>query len=78
MGSFFPHSENYAVEEQLKILEEDELLDFWEESQFLDSYLENDNPRYKPLPAADYERLILHELQMRASLRPISPHSAFI
>jgi hypothetical protein len=40
MGSFFPHSENYALEEQLKILEEDELLDFWEESQFLDSYLE--------------------------------------
>ena len=72
MGSFFPHSENYALEEQLKILEEDELLDFWEESQFLDSYLENENNnRVKTLPAADYERLIVQELQIRASLRPI-------
>lgn len=73
MGSFFPALENYNLEEQLKILEEDELLDFWEESQFLDSYLENGHQPLPSFPAFDYERLILQELQIRACIKPIKP-----
>ena len=74
MGSFFPALENYNLEEQLKILEEDELLDFWEESQFMDSFLENGHRTIPSFPAMNYERLILQELQIRACIKPIKPH----
>ncbi len=61
--------DNLTFEEQIKALADEELLDFWEETQQLaglvsDDKLPQDAP-YNP----EYERLILSELQMRAGRR---------
>jgi hypothetical protein len=66
MARFFPQQDTVTLEEQLKILGNDELLDFWEESQLLDKYLEptqHDTP-----PSTQYENAILNELRLRHSM----------
>lgn len=71
----FSATDNISVEDQIKALANDELLDFWEETQFLAKILEQDNPeqiqqtniQYNP----EYERLILQELQLRSSMRTL-------
>ena len=66
MARFLPHEDPFTLEDQLKILGTDELLDFWEESQLLDKYLEpaeDENP-----PSTHYENAILNELRLRHSM----------
>jgi hypothetical protein len=68
MGRLLSQNDYFSLEEQLKALGDDELLDFWEETQFLGKFLgpENIEPQdYSP----EYERLILQELQYRSSRR---------
>lgn len=67
MARFLPNQDPFTLEDQLKILGNDELLDFWEESQMLDKYLEaveNDCP-----PSVHYENAILNELRLRSMAR---------
>lgn len=66
MARFFPQQGPVTLEEQLKILGDDELLDFWEESQLLDKYLEP--AQHDTLPSAQYENAILNELRLRHSM----------
>lgn len=66
MARFFPQQDTITLEEQLKILGNDELLDFWEESQLLDKYLEP--TQHDTLPSTQYENAILNELRLRYSM----------
>lgn len=66
MAQFLPNEDHFTLEDQLKILGNDDLLDFWEESQLLDKYLQprdNEGP-----PSAHYEAAILNELRLRNSM----------
>ncbi len=68
MAYFLRNPDNYPLEEQVKILGDEELLDFWEESQFLDKF--NDEEAYKtPGPRINYEEVILKELQIRNCMK---------
>jgi hypothetical protein len=69
MGQFLPHSMDFPLEEQIKTLADDELLDFWEETQFLEKFFEEE--RDEGEHPVEYERLILRELQLRSSRRSI-------
>ncbi len=53
-----------SLDEHVKILEDEELLDFWEESQYMEGFLEGQFAM-STLPPGGYERLILQELQLR-------------
>ncbi|WP_319759916.1 hypothetical protein [Maridesulfovibrio sp.] len=71
MAQFSP-TDNITLEDQIKSLANEELLDFWEETQFLAKVLEQDNQdnvQYSP----EYERLILQELQLRSSMKTLDP-----
>ncbi|ACS80050.1 MULTISPECIES: hypothetical protein [Maridesulfovibrio] len=71
MAQFSP-TENITLEDQIKSLANEELLDFWEETQFLAKMLDQDNQediQYSP----EYERLILQELQLRSSMKTLDP-----
>ena len=73
MGQFAASDDVFTLEEQIKSLGDDELLDFWEETQHISRLLGATDP----LTVADaptdershpeYERLILQELQVRSS-----------
>ena len=64
MAQFCPDHDPFTLEEQLKDLGHDDLLDFWEESQILDRYLE---PFEHSMPASMlYEAAILNELRLRS------------
>jgi len=81
MGQFAISDESFTLEEQIKSLGDDELLDFWEETQHLTRLMAGDAPPGElPLsgsltsdtpsgvmPHPEYERLILQELQVRSS-----------
>lgn len=67
MARFLPDHDPFPLEDQLRVLGNDELLDFWEESQLLDKYLEaveDDCP-----PSTHYENAILNELRLRSMAR---------
>jgi len=68
MGQYIPENDQYPLEEQVKTLADDELLDFWEEAQMLDRpFSENAEPVVAtPL---EYERIILQELMLRSCMR---------
>ncbi len=68
MARFIPQSSHFPLEEQIKTLADDELLDFWEETQFLEKMLGEDaDPT--DAPTGEYERIILQELQFRSCKR---------
>ena len=68
MGQYFPETDQFPLEEQVKTLADDELLDFWEEAQFLDrSFAEEATPA--SLNPFEYERIILQELMLRSCMR---------
>ncbi|MBT8763169.1 hypothetical protein KFV02_04405 [Desulfohalobiaceae bacterium Ax17] len=69
MAQFLPQLDDYPLEEQLKTLGDEELLDFWEESQFLNKYLEDEGHKPKGLSNTNYEKLIVQELQIRTCMR---------
>ncbi|MGE4506455.1 MAG: hypothetical protein AB7D51_13990 [Desulfovibrionaceae bacterium] len=58
-----------TFEEQIKALADDELLDFWEETQQLAGLVSDDSVSRETPYNPEYERLILIELQMRAGRR---------
>lgn len=56
----------------MKTLADDELLDFWEEAQFLErSMAEQAVP--SPASQLEYERIILQELMLRSCMRGAGP-----
>lgn len=68
MGSYSDNSTPMTLDEHVKILGDDELLDFWEESQFLEDFLQ-ENHAAATQPTHVYERVIVQELQLRFSQR---------
>ncbi|HAS88665.1 MAG TPA: hypothetical protein DCS48_05095 [Desulfovibrio sp.] len=70
MAQFSP-TENITLEDQIKSLANEELLDFWEETQFLAKMLEQDNNQENVQYSPEYERLILQELQLRSSMKTL-------
>ncbi|CCO24533.1 hypothetical protein [Maridesulfovibrio hydrothermalis] len=71
MAQFSP-TENVTLEDQIKSLANEELLDFWEETQFLAKMLDQENREDIPY-SPEYERLILQELQLRSSMKTLDP-----
>ena len=69
MARSIPESDRLTLEEQIKTLADKELLDFWEETQYLARMLESGDGEPPEGIAYDpeYERLILQELQVRTS-----------
>lgn len=66
MARHHPEENSYTLEDQLRALGNDELLDFWEESQLLDKYF--DPNVYQMLPSEHYENAILQELRLRYTM----------
>ncbi|EPR42332.1 hypothetical protein dsx2_0259 [Desulfovibrio sp. X2] len=66
MAHYLALPDSFPLEEQLKTLRDDELLDFWEETQHLEKLLAEEAPEAEN---TDYERLILQELQVRFQRR---------
>lgn len=73
MGQMLNTTNSLTVEDQIKALGDQELLDFWEETQQLERLLA-DSPGMAPQSSQDYERLILTELQLRACQRSVSTY----
>jgi hypothetical protein len=71
MGQFFLHAEDFPLADQIKSLGDDELLDFWEETQYLEKFLEEEQSSTME-SSLEYERLILQELQLRSSRRTLT------
>ncbi|MEG6548997.1 hypothetical protein V6C53_02005 [Desulfocurvibacter africanus] len=71
MGQFMAERDSYPLEEQIKTLGDEELLDFWEETQHLDRFLEEE-AGIQDDSNFEYERLILQELQLRSCLRSLT------
>lgn len=69
MAQHTTFTDNLTFEEQIKALADEELLDFWEETQQLAGLVSDDAPPQGPPYNPEYERLILIELQMRAGRR---------
>lgn len=65
MGYYYEHSAlDVSMDEHVKLLEDEDLLDFWEESQFMEGFFQEHD--ISPEPSVEnYERLILQELQLR-------------
>lgn len=68
MGRFFLQTDDYPLQDQIKSLGDEELLDFWEETQYLEKFL-GEEIATRPEYSVEYERLILQELQIRSCLR---------
>lgn len=70
MGQFFPDADQFPLEDQIKNLADDELLDFWEETQYIERMLvEEENPEVEH--SLEYERVILQELMLRSCRRTL-------
>ncbi|WP_018123561.1 hypothetical protein [Desulfovibrio oxyclinae] len=66
MGYYASSDDNISLEEQVKCLEDEELLDFWMETQELARHVENFGQNDSEVNP-EYERVILRELQFRNS-----------
>lgn len=68
MGKFHLDPEDLSIADQIKSLSDDELLDFWEETQYLERFLDEE---FSPetVTTVDYERIILLELHVRTCMR---------
>ncbi len=71
MGQFFPTMDQFPVEDQIKTLGDDELLDFWEETQYLEKLIEEEFSTEVEYPV-EYERIIIQELQIRSCRRTLA------
>ncbi len=70
MGQFFPDADQFPLEDQIKNLGDDELLDFWEETQYLERMLVEDE-HTDAEHSVEYERVILQELMLRSCRRTL-------
>ncbi|WP_456324809.1 hypothetical protein [Desulfonauticus submarinus] len=68
MGEFITEEQEFSLEEQIKSLGDEELLDFWEETHFFNQIVEKDIS-LTTLSKNNYERLILKELKIRTCRR---------
>ncbi|WP_374290513.1 hypothetical protein [Desulfovibrio desulfuricans] len=68
MGSCIPFIDEQPFAERVKTMEEDELLEIWEETQQLESMLCSALHADLAL-APDYEKVIVEELFLRSSRR---------
>ncbi|ABB38838.1 hypothetical protein Dde_2041 [Oleidesulfovibrio alaskensis G20] len=68
MAHIFPYPDDVPLNVQIKSLGDEELLDFWEETQFLEKVFQEE---IIPVPqhSFEYEKLILQELQLRSCRR---------
>ena len=64
MANCFPYLVDNTLMEQIKNLPTEELLDFWEETQFLDDQFDQGEGASLMLNL-EYERAVLYELQIR-------------
>ncbi|HBE95096.1 MAG TPA: hypothetical protein DD766_00965 [Desulfovibrio sp.] len=69
MAQYFPFSDQASLEDQIRNLADDELLDFWEETQYLAKFMDKEQEQEEVGYNPEYERLILHELQVRTCRR---------
>lgn len=65
-------SDNEPFDEHIKNLKDDELLDFWAETQQIEQVLRLEYDQ-QVVPAFDYEKLILLELQIRSAKKQSTP-----
>ncbi|WP_462324322.1 hypothetical protein [Desulfoplanes sp.] len=63
MAQAFPFGAEPDFEEEIKTLGNDELLDCWEQSQYVDAFMDGE-PRNEVRITA-YEQVIVQELQLR-------------
>ncbi|GAB7078465.1 hypothetical protein [Megalodesulfovibrio paquesii] len=70
MARFFLLAGEYPLADQLKTLADDELLDFWEETQYLERFLDEEYT-VEIEESLEYERIILQELQLRSCQRSL-------
>lgn len=73
MARFYLETEHFPLEDQIKGLADDELLDFWEETQFVERALADADDDLPPSGHVEYERVILRELMLRTCLRTLEP-----
>lgn len=66
MGSFEPFADDDLFENKVKCLPEEDLLEIWAESQQLETLLDMQAPGHD-FPAESFERVIVHELALRAT-----------
>lgn len=64
MGSLAPFGENDSLADKVRCLPDEDLLAIWAQSQELGAFLDN-NTREHDFPAANFEKAIVHELEMR-------------
>lgn len=77
MGQSTPQNNTPLLEEQLRSMAEEELLDFWEETQLLDSLMCEGCGLESEENALEYERFILNELQFRYSRKSFEKNKVF-
>ncbi len=70
MAHIFSYPTDIPLTVQIKSLGDEELLDFWEETQFLGKMFEDSTST--PHTSVEYEKLIIQELQLRSCRRCIS------
>lgn len=70
MAVFAPFPDDIPLADQVKTLRDDELLDFWEETQALERFIAEET-NGDPNASLEYERVILQELQFRCHMRGI-------
>ncbi|MDQ7031659.1 MAG: hypothetical protein Q9M37_02935 [Desulfonauticus sp.] len=70
MGKVLLEKLELTLEEEIKTLEDEELLDFWEETHFLNSFLEKNSFSLNQ----NYESIILQELQLRTCKKMLANH----
>lgn len=68
MAQYQPEDTEYPLEAQVKNLGDDELLDFWEETQNLQRNLTWFDG-FSPVSQLEFERIILQELMLRSCMR---------
>jgi hypothetical protein len=70
MARYTQLPETISLEDQIKTLADEELLDFWEETQQLGRLSASDGiPADDGILGPEFERIILLELQMRSCRR---------
>lgn len=69
MGNYAVYADEQTLEEHIKSLADEELLDFWVETQSLARAFDQSNDPAMAGFGPEYERVIVQELQYRSSLR---------
>ncbi len=72
MGKFYLDADELSIADQIKTLSDEELLDFWEETQYLERFLEEEFAG-DTIQSMEYERIIILELHVRTCMRAINP-----